>query len=144
MDRFRYPARLTAEPDGRVMVSLRDLGGAATDGADLDEARAEATDLVESLLAEYLHEGADIPWPSAAMPGEVLVQPSVTTAFQLELYRAMRHLGVDATSLGDRLDCGGAHVASLIDLAGHPRLHDLERALAALGRRISITTVAAE
>lgn len=45
-----YPARFESGPQGRVMVSFRDLPEAATDGADFDEALEEALDLLNSAL----------------------------------------------------------------------------------------------
>jgi antitoxin HicB len=141
---FAFPARFEPDDQGRPLVSFRDFPGALTDGADIDEARAEAVDLLESLLGEHVARGEDIPSPSPPGSGETLIAPGATTAAQLTLWTALRAAGLSPADLAARLGRKPDHVAALIDLRGYPALSDLDAALAELGLRLEITASAAE
>jgi len=144
MHAFAYPARFSADADGRILVTFRDFPHGATDGADRAEAMAEAIDFLESVLADYVHYGQDIPKPSVPRRSEVQVSPSAVTAAQVALYTAMRHEKVSSKELAKRLRLPLADVRRLTDLANHPPLGKIERALAALGHRLTVALDAAE
>ena len=101
--RIAYPAKFQADEDGRVMVTFRDLPEAATDGADADEARREAADLLDSALMFRMKYREEIPAPSKARKGEELVVPDAAVAMKVALYIAMRQRGVTAAELSRRL-----------------------------------------
>ena len=65
-DTFSYPAEIERDEDGRYVVTFPDFGWGATDGATLEEARAEAGDLLRELIAATMREGANLPAPSHA------------------------------------------------------------------------------
>jgi antitoxin HicB len=98
-----YPAKFEADENGRVMVTFRGLPEAATDGADLDEARTEAVDLLNSALMFRMKYREDIPTPSKARKGEELVAPEAAVAMKVALYFAMRQHGLTAADLSRRL-----------------------------------------
>jgi len=50
-DTHTYPAEVERDDDGRYVVVFPDFGWGATDGATLDEALAEASDLLRELIA---------------------------------------------------------------------------------------------
>ena len=77
-----YPAKFEADEDGRILVTFRDLPEAATDGATEDEARAEATDLLNSALMFRMKYREDIPAPSRRRKGEELVAPDAAVAMK--------------------------------------------------------------
>ena len=58
MFRFAYPARLTPDEAGRMLVEFPDFPFAATDGADLVEATNHGIDCLEEALAICIDEGA--------------------------------------------------------------------------------------
>jgi len=144
MHAFTYPARFAADEDGRILVTFRDFPHTATDGANRAEARDEAVDLLESILAEYVHHGKDIPPPSVTRRSEIQVSPSAITAAQVALYTAMRHEKVTPKELAKRLRVPIASVRRLTDLANYPPLEAIERALAALSHRLTVALDAAE
>lgn len=144
MHAFAYPARFAPDEDGRILVTFRDFPHGATDGADRPEAMHEAVDLLESMLAHYVHDGKDIPTPSAPRRNEIQISPSAVTAAQVALYTAMRQEKVTAKELAKRLRVPVAEVRRLTDLAKYPPLEAIERALAALGHRLTVTLDAAE
>ena len=68
-----YPATPTLEPEGGATVVFRDLPEAITYGANDEEARAMAAEVLELAVAERLDRGEEIPAASAAKPGDILV-----------------------------------------------------------------------
>lgn len=99
-----YPAKFEADEGGRILVTFRDLPEAATDGADMDEARSEAADLLDSALMFRMKYREDIPAPSKPRKGEELVVPDAAAAMKVALYIAMRACGMTAAELSRRLD----------------------------------------
>ncbi len=69
-----YPVAITEE-NGDFVVYVRDLPEVITSGDDRDEALALAADAMAVALAGRIDDGMAILVPSAAQPGEVLVQP---------------------------------------------------------------------
>ena len=101
--KIAYPAKFRADEDGRILVTFRDLPEAATDGADMAEARAEAADLLDSALTFRMKYREDSPAPSKARRGEALVAPDAAVAMKIALYIAMRERGLSAAELSRRL-----------------------------------------
>lgn len=102
--KIAYPARFQADEDGRIVVTFRDLPEAATDGADMKEARNEAVDLLDSTLMFRMKYREDVPTPSKARKGEELVAPDMAMAMKTALYIAMRNRGITAAELSRRLN----------------------------------------
>ena len=83
-----YPAEVVRGEDGRYVVTFPDFGWGATDGATLDEALAEARDLLRELIAATTRDGGDLPEPSrttghqvrAALDDRLLLQGPVEPA----------------------------------------------------------------
>ncbi|MCH8037880.1 MAG: type II toxin-antitoxin system HicB family antitoxin, partial [Proteobacteria bacterium] len=78
-----YPAKFETDEGGRILVTFRDLPEAATDGADMDEARSEAADLLDSALMFRMKYREDIPAPSKPRKGEELVVPDAAAAMKV-------------------------------------------------------------
>ena len=76
--RYRYPVRLEADEIGRLVVHFPDLPEALTDGGDVDEALAEASECLAEALAGRIHRREHIPVPSSLGPGMHAVEPEPT------------------------------------------------------------------
>jgi antitoxin HicB len=144
MHAFSYPARFAPAEEGGFIVTFRDFPYGVTEGDNHAEAMVQATDLLESLLAHYVHDGSDLPSPSKPRRNEVLISPSAVTSAQVALYTAMRREGVSHKELAKRLRLPVAEVRALTDLSKYPPLEKIERALTALGHRLTVTLEAAE
>jgi antitoxin HicB len=144
MPLIAYRCRLEPDEDGGFVVTFPDLRFGVTEGDTVNEALAEAADLLESVLAVLVDEEGDIPEPTKVEPGEYLVSPSATTAAQVALYTAMRREKVSPAELAKRLALPVREVRRLTDLANYPPLETIERALAALGHRLTVALDAAE
>ncbi len=73
LSRFVYAATFSTDEAGRILARFPDLPGAATDGANQDEAMKEAIDCLGSYLASRMVRKEEIPEPSVAKRGQRLV-----------------------------------------------------------------------
>ena len=144
MSSIAFRCRLQPEEDGGFVVTFPDLPFGVTQGETVAEALNEAADCLETILAVLVDEGRDIPEPSKIRRGEYLISPSAVTAAQVALYSAMRREKVSHKDLAKRLHMPVAEVRRLTDLANYPPLEIIERALAALGHRLTVALDAAE
>jgi antitoxin HicB len=137
-----YPAQLEAEADGGYVVTFPDFRGGAAQGDSYDEALAQAADLLETMVANYMAEGWDLPAPSAPA-GRPLVRLAPLVVAKAEVYRAMRAAGVSKAELARRVGVSPQQAQRLFDIHHASRLDQIDAALAALGRRLVVTTEAA-
>jgi antitoxin HicB len=138
-----YPAHLEAEGDGGYVVTFPDFGVGATQGDSFDEAVAQAADLLETMVANYMAEGWDLPVPSPAA-GRPLVRLAPLVAAKAEVYRAMRTAGISKAELARRVGISPQQAQRLFDIHHASRLDQIDAALAALGRRLVVTTEATQ
>ena len=131
-----YPVDLT--PDGgAIVVTFPDVPEAVTYGEDEADALLRAVDALETALSIYVDDRRDLPRPSPAA-GRPVVAPGAQSSIKLQLYQAMRDAGVRKADLARRLGWHAPQVDRLLDLDHASRLDQLEAALAALGKRLSI------
>jgi antitoxin HicB len=133
-----YPARLDAEEDGGYVVTFPDFEAGVTQGDDREEALAQAADLLETMVANYMAEGWDLPEPSPAR-GRPLVRLAPLVAAKAELFRAMRQMGIDKAELAHRAGIAPKDVDRLFSIHHKTRLEQIEAALAVLGRRLVVS-----
>lgn len=69
-----YPVRIVPEGEGSVRLTFPDLPEAVVFGTDEDDAFAQATPVLETVLDSYLLAGRAIPAPS-----DICGAPVVTT-----------------------------------------------------------------
>lgn len=137
-----YPIRLDQEADGGYVVTLPDIGYGATQGDTLEEALHEAEDLLEEAILGVMANDENAPLPSPARGRPVVGLPALTAA-KFELYRAMRAAGLSKHELALRLGWSPSQVTRLFDGRHTARIDHVEAALAALGRRLVVTSEAA-
>lgn len=138
-----YPAHLEAAEDGGFVVTFPDFGVGVTQGDDRAEALAQAADLLETIIANYMAEGWDLPEPSPAR-GRPLVWLAPLVAAKAELYRAMRRAGTDKAELARRLGIAPPEVDRLFSIhdTSISSLDRIAAGLAALGFRLVVTVAA--
>jgi antitoxin HicB len=134
--RYEYPVHLERQADGSVLVTFPDVPEAVTDGTDPDEALREAQDALIAALGGYINARRPIPGPSS-MKGPRIHLPSLIAA-KLALYQAMWEAGLTAVALAKRLGLSEGAVRRLLDLDHRSHIGQLEAALAALGKRLSV------
>ena len=140
--RLRWPVELELQNDGSVLVSFPDIPEALTEGETEAEALALAQDCLIAALGGYVGDRRDIPWPSPVRGGATIALPALAAA-KIALYGAMRAQGVGNTALAGRLGLSEGAVRRLIDLDHRSHIGQIETALHALGRRLTVATQAA-
>ena len=136
--RYVYPCVLTPEEGGGFYVSFPDVPGANTCGDDRAEALEMAEEALAGALAGHVHEQWDVPAPSPAGAGQVLVAVSPLVAAKLALYTAMREQGMTRAALADRLRLSESVVGRLLDPDRRTPISQIERALRVVGRRLAV------
>ncbi len=134
---LRYPIVLEPDTNGTKLVSFPDFPEAHTFGDDESEALVRAIDALETILMAYIETQRDIPSPSPVRGRRCVTLPALTEA-KLALYKAMRAAGIGKAQLARRLGWHMSQVDRLLDLNHTSRLDQIESALAALKKRLSI------
>jgi antitoxin HicB len=132
-----YPVDLERDTNGTVLVTFPEFAEAVTFGDDESDALLRAVDALETVLAARIDDREEIPLPSPAANRPSVVLPALTAAKVL-LYRAMRERGVRKADLARRLGWHGPQIDRLLDLNHASRLDQIEAALAALGKRLTL------
>jgi antitoxin HicB len=135
--RYAYPAQLRRE-DGQITVSFPDIPEAHTFGDTRDEALAHAADALETALSFYVDARKPLPRAGRPKRGQAPVAVSPLGQAKLALYEAMRARGVGKAELARRLGCHLAQIDRLLDLTHASKLEQLVRALAAVGKRVTL------
>lgn len=134
---LEYPVELNRDTNGTLLVTFPEFAEAVTFGEDESDALLRAVDALETVLAARMDDREDIPLPSPAAGRPCAVLPALTAAKVL-LYRAMREGGVRKADLARRLGWHGPQIDRLLDLNHASRLDQIEAALAALGKRLTV------
>ena len=132
-----YPIELKEDTNRTLLVTFPDFAEATTFGEDESDAVLRAVDALETVLAARIDDREDIPLPSPAAGRPCAVLPALTAAKVL-LYRAMLEAGVRKADLARRLGWHGPQIDRLLDLNHASRLDQIEAALAALGKRLTV------
>ena len=136
---YSYPAEIELDEEGRHVVSFPDFRWGATDGATLDEALAEARDLLRELIACTMREARDLPEPSAPSGRRMLVVPPVQTALKAAFYEAFRGTGLSRRGLARRLGVAESEVRRMLNPDHATKAAAIDRALRRLGKRVTVS-----
>jgi len=134
-----YPARFQPAKEGGFTVTFRDVPEAITEGDTLDEAMAAAVDALESALSFYIDDRKPLPKPGALKRSERMVGLSAIGMAKTALHEAMLAEKVNRAELARRLSCHLEQVARLLDLTHASKFEQLERALAAVNRKMVVS-----
>ena len=140
---YAYPCQLTPDEEGGLVAAFPDVPEAITGGRDLAETLVMAEDALATALAGYVHEKWDIPAPSEAADGQVLVAPPAVVAAKLALYSAMRAQRITKVELADRLGVSESAVRKLTNPDHRSHMSQVQKALRAVGRNLKVEVTAA-
>lgn len=140
--RFIYPVDLSDNGAGGLLAIVPDVTGCATDGATEAEALAEIADALDEAIAATMIAREDIPRPSPAK-GRPTVTLGTLMAAKAALYMTMRETGTTNTALATKMGLAETEIRRMLDPRHATKIGRLEKALALLGKRISVTMEAA-
>ena len=131
---IRYPATVEEQSDGGFLVTFIDLPDTFTEGKTKEEALFNAAEVLSAMLAWRLDEAKDVPAPSQKLKGVHYIAPDAKTqaAMLLRLARGERSL----SELARALETSGPAAKRLENPSHWPSLKTLDRAAAALGKRL--------
>ena len=134
---IRYPATVESQKDGSFFVQFVDLPDTFTEGQTKEEALFNAAEVLSAMLAWRLDESKEVPAPSQKVRGAHYIAPDAKTqaAMLLRLARGERTL----SDLARALKTSWPAAKRLEDPAHWPSLKTLERAAAAMGKRLVLT-----
>lgn len=134
---IRYPATVETQSDGTYLVRFIDLTDTFTEGQTMEEALFNSSEVLSAMLAWQLDEAKDVPSPSQKVKGAHYIAPDAKTqaAMLLRLARGERTL----SDLARALETSWPAAKRLEDPTHWPSLKTLDRAAAALGKRLVLT-----
>lgn len=134
---IRYPATVESQKDGTYLVRFLDLPDTFTEGQTLEEALFDAAEALSAVLAWRLNDAKDVPAPTQKAKGAQYIAPDAKTqaAMLLRLARGERTL----SDLARALETSWPAAKRLEDPTHWPSLKTLDRAAAALGKRLVLT-----
>lgn len=134
---IRYPATVEVQAGGTYFVQFIDLPDTFTEGHTLEEALFNAVEVLSAMLAWRLDTANEVPAPSEGPEGAYFIAPDAKTqaAILLRLARGERTL----SELARALETSWPAAKRLEDPTHWPSLRTLDRAAAALGKRLVLT-----
>lgn len=136
--KFRYPVSLQGESGGYV-VTFPDFPEAFTQGDDLEEAIANASDCLDEAVAARIFEGDEIPAPSRVVKHGV--ELSADIALKAALYLSFKQSGWKRTELARELEVAENEVRRMLNPFHATKLSRLDDALRVLGKRVRVELV---
>ena len=133
-----YPIVLE-DDDGAVLATSPDFPELTTFGKNRTEAIAHAVRALEEAIAARIHDRREIPPPGS---GEVCAVLPTLTSIKVVLYLSMREQDIGKAELARRLGWHMPQVDRALDIGHHSRLDQMDAALAAIGARLCVTTIA--
>jgi antitoxin HicB len=136
---YLYPAKLTRDTNGTLLVTFPDVPEAITFGESEPDALQHASEALEAALSIYMDKRTDIPMPSRPRAGRLRwVGLSALSEAKVALYVEMRAAGIRKAELARRLGWQRSQVDRLLDLNHQSRLDQIEAALGVLNKRLSV------
>lgn len=134
---IRYPAKIeTQEPSG-FLVSFVDLEDTFTEGATREEALFNASEVLSAMLSWRLDNDKPLPEPTQKLEDAVYVAPDARTQAALLVRRARGDRSL--AEVARVLETSWPAAKRLEDPHHWPSLKQLEKAAAALGRRLVLS-----
>jgi len=132
--KIEYPANIVQGEDGRYVVQFVDFEEAFTEGESLEEVQFNASEVLSAIIAFRVDHGQEIPMPTLEIIDAHYIPPDAKTQAAL-LFRAAK-TGTRLSDLARALETSWPAAKRLEDPHHWPSLRQLERAAAALGKRL--------
>jgi antitoxin HicB len=136
---LRYPALFEPQEPSGYFVRFIDLPEAITQGETIEECRFNAAEVLSLILEDRLEEGRLVPPPSAGIENAhwITPDPNIQAALLIRLSREAEHKSL--AELARALDASWPAAERLESPRYWPTLRQLDRAAAALGKRLVLS-----
>jgi antitoxin HicB len=138
---LQYPVVLTPDTNNTILVTFPDVPEAVTYGVDETDALERAVDALETAFMAYIEDRRPIPRPSSVRRKKNLVTVPVLSEAKIALYEAMIANRIRKAELARRLGVHMPQVDRLLDLSHSSKIEQLEAALHAAGKRLTIAVL---
>ncbi|KTB65016.1 MULTISPECIES: type II toxin-antitoxin system HicB family antitoxin [Pseudomonas] len=136
---YNYATRFEQDSAPGLAVFCRDLPELNSYGDDKEHAISEAVDAIETTLSIYVDQRRAIPEASAPEPDEqVIYLPAVTVA-KIILWNEMMARDMRKADLCRLLGLAQTQGDRLVDFLHTSKMEAIEKALAALGKRLGLS-----
>lgn len=132
-----YPARISPQKGGSLLVEFLDLPDTFTEGATLEEALFNAAEVLSAMVGWHIDQGSDIPAPTQKLKrvkGVYYIAPDAKTQAVLLLRQARG--GRSLAELARAMDTSWPQAKRLEDPHHWPSLKTLDKAARVLGKRL--------
>lgn len=136
--KIAYPYTMEPQKDGGYLVQFVDMAEAYTEGATKEEAAFNAQEVLSLVLEQRLADDGEIPRPSRT-DGLPLAAPDAVIQSALLIQGAREEGQKSLADLARALGTSWPSAARLEDPRHWPSLRQLDRAAAALGKRLVLT-----
>ena len=140
MSLIRFAAVLQAQTEGGFTVTFPDIAEAITEGDDRDAALFNAAEVLTLCLEQRMEDGETIP-SATTVKGGVWVEPAAAVQAALQVRGAREVQGKSLADLARALNTSWPAAQRLEQAKSNPTLRQLERAAAALGKRLVLGLV---
>lgn len=133
-----YPYTLEPQDGGGFIVQFLDFEEAFTEGMTPEEAAFNAAEVLSLVIEQRLADNQSVPFPSRA-EGVPVAYPQPRVQVALLLRKAREEQGRTLAEMARALQTSWPSAQRLEQATANPTLKQLERAAAALGKRLLIT-----
>ncbi|MBK5542011.1 type II toxin-antitoxin system HicB family antitoxin [Pseudomonas sp. TH05] len=140
---YDYAIRFEQDSTPGLAVFCRDLPELNSFGNDREHALKEALYAIETTLSIYVDQRRAIPQASALQDGEYIIHLPTVTVAKIVLWNTMMERDMRKADLCRLLGIHQAQGDRLVDFLHTSKMEQLEMALAALGKRLSVSVEAA-
>ena len=136
---MQYPATFT-KADGVIVVSFRDIPEALTQGKNDKHAVEMAEDALITAMSFYFEDNRNIPLPSKARAGEVMIHLPISAATKMLLLNTMLDLRVNQADLARLMKVSPQNITRIVDLNHSTKIDTMEKAFNAMDMDLIIST----
>lgn len=140
---YNYAIRFEEDSVPGLAIYCRDLPQFNSFGDDLEHAMVMAVDGIETTLSIYVDERKTIPAATPPEDGEHVVYLPAVTVAKIALWNTMMDQGMRKADLCRALGVSQTQGDRLVDFLHTSKMEQVEAALAALGKRLSVSVEAA-
>ena len=135
-----YPARISPQKGGSLLVEFLDLPDTFTEGATLEEALFNAAEVLSAMVGWHIDQGSDIPAPTPKLKrakGVYYIAPDAKTQAVLLLRQARGDRSL--AELARAMNTSWPQAKRLEDPHHWPSLKTLDKAARVLGKRLVLS-----
>lgn len=134
---FAYPAKITPQDNGALLIEFVDLPDTFTEGETLEDALFNGAEVLSAMLGWHLDQGQAMIAPSQGVADAHYITPDAKTQAVMILREARG--GRPIADLARGLDTSWAAAQRLDDPHHWPSLKQLDRAARVLGKRLVLS-----